>query len=69
MPTQIFKLRIEFITSEEDVDDEVVGFINHQKGMVEIIEYKDTKDYSIKGFIPFNSIKKLEIIEEIGMID
>ncbi|MCL5730473.1 MAG: hypothetical protein M1165_02820 [Candidatus Pacearchaeota archaeon] len=69
MAMQIFKFRIEFITSEEDVDDEVVGFINHEKGMVEIIDFTDGKNYSIRGFVPFNSIKKLEIIEEIGMID
>lgn len=69
MPIEVFKFRIEFITSEEDVDDEVIGFINHEKGMVELIEYKDRKNYSIKGFVPFNSIKKLEIIEEIGSID
>lgn len=69
MATEIFKFRIEFVTSEEDVDDEVVGFINHEKSMVELIDFRNSKDYAIKGFVPFNSIKKLEILEQVGIID
>ncbi len=67
--TSVFKFRIEFITSEEDVDDEVVGFINHEKMMIELLNFRSSKDYSIVGFVPFNAIKKLEILEEIGAIE
>jgi hypothetical protein len=64
--TKVFKFRIEFITSEEDVDDEVVGIINNDKMMIELI---DINSKSITGFIPFTAIKKLEILEEAGTID
>lgn len=66
MSTKIFKFRIEFITSEEDVDDEVVGILNHDKKLVELI---DVNSKIIMGFIPFTAIKKLEILEEAGTID
>ncbi len=68
MLTKVFKFRIEFITSEEDVDDEVIGVINNDKKMVELVEMKSA-GYSIMGFIPFSAIKKLEIMEEVGAID
>ena len=68
MSIKIFKFRIEFITSEEDVDDEVVGIVNNDKKIVELIEMKSS-GYSVNGFIPFSAIKKLEIIEEIGVMD
>lgn len=58
MSKEVQKFRIEFITSEEDCD-EVEGIINDEKKIVEIIE-----DGKFKGFIPFNSIKKLEIITD-----
>ena len=66
MPTKVFKFRIEFITSEEDVDDEVVGIVNNDKKMVELI---DMNSKSITGFIPFTAIKKIEILEEVGNTD
>lgn len=65
----VFKLRIEFITSEEDVDDEVIGIINNDKKMIELIELNLNGSHSFKGFIPFSAIKKLEIIEEVGKIE
>lgn len=58
MPKDTQKFRIEFITSEED-SDEVEGIINDDKKIVELIE-----DGKFKGFIPFSSIKKLEIIDD-----
>jgi hypothetical protein len=66
--SKVFKFRIEFITSEEDVDDEVVGIVNNDKKLVELVEMK-TEGYSMRGFIPFTAIKKLEILEEVGTID
>ena len=66
MSTKIFKFRIEFITSEEDVDDEVIGIVNNDKKMVEMI---DMNSKSVTGFIPFSAIKKLEILGEMGSID
>ena len=58
----ILRFRIEFITSEEDCD-EVTGIINDDKKVVELFEVEgETIQY--RGFIPFSSIKKLEIITE-----
>jgi len=62
MAGEILRFRIEFITSEED-SDEITGRINDDKKIVELFEVEgDNKLY--KGFIPFSSIKKLEIIDE-----
>jgi hypothetical protein len=60
---KILRFRVEFITSEEDCD-EVTGIINNEKKVVELIEVKDDGSNEYKGFIPFSSIKKLEIIDE-----
>ena len=59
---KILRFRIEFITSEED-SDEVTGMINDEKKVVELFEIDGNK-IQYKGFIPFSSIKKLEIIDE-----
>jgi hypothetical protein len=68
MPTKVFKFRIEFITSEEDVDDEVIGIVSHDKKMVEFMAM-GSNGYFVTGFIPFTAIKKLEILEEVGVFD
>jgi len=58
----VLRFRIEFITSEDD-SDEVTGMINDEKKVVELFEVEgETIQY--KGFIPFSSIKKLEIITD-----
>lgn len=59
---KILKFRIEFITSEED-SDEVTGIINDEKKVVELFEIDGDK-IQYNGFIPFSSIKKLEIIDK-----
>lgn len=58
----ILRFRVEFITSEDD-SDEVTGMINDDKKVVELFEV-DGEKIQYKGFIPFSSIKKLEIIDE-----
>lgn len=60
--TNILRFRIEFVTSEDD-SDEVTGIINDEKKVVELFEVDGDK-IQYKGFIPFSSIKKLEIIDE-----
>jgi hypothetical protein len=62
MNEKFLRFRVEFITSEEDCD-EVTGIINDEKKVVELYEEKEGKQ-EYKGFIPFSSIKKLEIIDE-----
>ncbi len=62
MENEILRFRIEFITSEEDCD-EVTGRINNEKRVVELVDLEEGKN-EYKGFIPFSSIKKLEIINE-----
>lgn len=60
----ILRFRIEFLTSEED-SDEVTGKINQEKKLVELYEFnEDLKECVYRGFIPFSSIKKLEIIDK-----
>lgn len=59
---KILRFRIEFVTSEED-SDEVTGVIDNQKKVVELYEFEG-EDMKYRGFIPFSSIKKLEIIDE-----
>ncbi len=59
---KILRFRIEFITSEED-SDEVTGVIDNQKKVVELYELEG-EDMKYRGFIPFSSIKKLEIIDK-----
>jgi hypothetical protein len=63
MTGKIFRFRVEFITSEEDCD-EVTGIINDEKKVVELINVNNDGNSEYKGFIPFSSIKKLEIIDE-----
>ena len=60
--SDILTFRIEFITSEED-SDEVTGMINDEKKVVELFEVDGDK-IQYRGFIPFSSIKKLEIITD-----
>jgi hypothetical protein len=62
MDSKILRFRIEFITSEEDCD-EVTGTINDEKRVVELIDLEEGKN-EYRGFIPFSSIKKLEIIND-----
>ncbi len=62
MENEILRFRIEFITSEEDCD-EVTGRINNEKRVVELVDLEEGKN-EYRGFIPFSSIKKLEIINE-----
>ena len=62
MENEILRFRIEFITSEEDCD-EVTGRINNEKRVVELVDLEEGKN-EYKGFIPFSSIKKLEIINK-----
>jgi hypothetical protein len=59
----ILRFRIEFITSEEDCD-EVTGIVNAEKKVVELYDVGEEGNNEYKGFIPFSSIKKLEIINE-----
>lgn len=63
--TEILRFRIEFITSEEDCD-EVTGKVNDEKKVVELFDVEGDKEV-YRGFIPFSSIKKLEIIDEDNM--
>ena len=60
---ELMNFRIEFITSEDD-SDEVSGKVNDEKKVVELFEVDDSGNEIYKGFIPFSSIKKLEIINE-----
>jgi hypothetical protein len=65
MVTKIFKFRIEFITGDNDWD-EFSGVIDNQKRVVDLFQSVNGV-YKWCGFIPFTAIKKIEIIEQVGV--
>lgn len=65
MLIDVFQMRI-FFLSDLDYSEVLFGAINYEEKIVRIVEL-EKKHPKVIGFIPFNAIRKVELLEHIGL--
>jgi hypothetical protein len=67
MADYVYRLIIYYLHKEEI--EEVLGYVDYSKRIVRLIDLEDSyRGFKEKGFINFEAIKKVEVMERQGCI-